>query len=108
VTFTGPALTAARAREIARQVSSADPAQVREGLALPKGQPLDPALVPGLAALTSLTIDPASFHLIGNNVAQATARVSPAGQPVASWVVDLVFIGENWKIAATQPVGVQK
>lgn len=98
------ALTPERAAELGAQVRSADPVQVRQALALPEDQKLDPALIPALASLKGLTIDPATFKLLGDKVGQATAHVQQQGKAPTTWTLDLLLVDDSWKIAATRPV----
>lgn len=81
-------------------MTSGDEAQLRQAFVLPDGQPLDPALAPGLAGLT-VTIDPATYQPTGADTATAEAVVTDAAGATSTWDLELMLTDTGWQIIDT-------
>lgn len=97
-----PGITEKQVQTITTALNDDDPAVVRTALAVPPGQPLDPALVPGLQALRPIAIDAATLAPLDSGTLQADAHVGAAGDRT-TWHVFLTQVDGVWKLAATTP-----
>jgi hypothetical protein len=96
-------LSAARAEEIAAQMTSGEEVQVRLAVVLPVGQPLDPELVPGLAGL-QLDIEPDTYTPTGADTATATATATDGAGAVTTWTLNLLLTDDvGWQVLDTVP-----
>jgi hypothetical protein len=96
-----PALTAERADQLGAQLASGDEAAVRQAIALPPGQDLDPAFVRGLAALR-LDIDERTFTETEPGEATVDATATTGGATNA-WTVRMARVDGAWLIVSTAP-----
>lgn len=97
-----PAISKSDVDSISSALNSGDPAVVRSALALPPGQPLDPALVLGIKKLQPIQIDAATLQSVGVGTWRAAAQVGEGAQR-AKWTVFLTKADGAWKLAATAP-----
>ncbi|MCO7219364.1 hypothetical protein [Klenkia sp. PcliD-1-E] len=94
-----PALTEERAGYLAGGLTSGDEAAVRDVLALPDDQALDPAAVGSLAGL-DMAIDTATFAPASEDTASVSATV---GDGTTTWTVYLALVDGDWVIVSTEP-----
>lgn len=99
-----PALTADEAAELAAGLASGDPERVRRALTVPADQPLDQALVDGLAGQRSISIDTTTFVTTSDEAATVDAVLVDAAGTSVTWRLTLLYADDGWRIAATAAV----
>lgn len=98
-------LSVASARTLETQVRSGDDASVKAALAVPAGQILDPALVSGLAAMKSLTIEQSKFRQVDAMSAVVPITTVDSAGKSTTWTTTLVLVNGSWRIGLTDPAG---
>lgn len=88
------------ATELDADVASGDETRVRDALAIPEGQPLEPGFIEAISA-ADLTIDPTTLVVVADDYATAHATATGPDGQTATWLVDLVVVDGRWTIAAT-------
>ncbi|MCW2904518.1 MAG: hypothetical protein JWO67_6783 [Streptosporangiaceae bacterium] len=99
-----PPLTSQRADKLSSDLAAGSEAPLRDALAVPSGQSLDPAAASQIAALAPIRFDAATFHKIDAQNATVIGTVThpPAGQP-ATWTFTLTFAGGAWRVVDGGP-----
>ncbi|MFD9698230.1 hypothetical protein [Lentzea sp. NPDC059081] len=97
-----PAFTQAEADTLVQEASSGDETRLRDAVALPPDQPLNPDASARLRALAGLTIDATTFHQEADDVAIVAATWQQPGSTQSRWSVRLVRTDQRWKIAFTE------
>ncbi|WNV84886.1 hypothetical protein [Umezawaea sp. Da 62-37] len=92
-------LDPADAARLADEVVSGDERRVREVVALPSEQELDPAAIAGLAAMGPLAFDLGTFRDRGDGRAEVVARDGAQMR----WLVGLLVVGGQWRIELAEP-----
>lgn len=83
---------------MASDLASGTDAGVRDAVALPPTQPLDPAAAARLKALGRVTFDVKTFHNRTDGIATVTAHL-PGGN---RWNVTLIDENGQWKIGSAR------
>jgi PBP1b-binding outer membrane lipoprotein LpoB len=104
-TPTAPPLTTAQASALSQQLTVGTDAALRQAIAVPSGQAVDPQAARQLAAMGPITFDISTFHALDAGTATVVGTLAhpPAGQP-ARWKFTLVFVDKAWRISNTEPV----
>jgi hypothetical protein len=98
-----PPLNKQRGDQIARDLDIASADSLRDAIALPAGQVLDPAAGDQLRSL-GITLEVSTFHDNGDGTATVTAHLAhPAAGAPADWTVHLIDEDGQWKISLTEP-----
>ena len=98
-------LSVASARTLETQARSGDDATVKTALAVPANQKLDPALVSGLAAMKSLTIEQSKFRQVDDLSAVVPITTVDTAGKSTTWTATLVLVNSTWRIGLTDPAG---
>jgi hypothetical protein len=103
-TRSAPALTAKRADALSSDLAAGNEAPLRDALAVPSGQALDPAAAAQIAALAPITLDQKSFSQLDARTGTVTGTVAhpPAGQP-STWTFQLAYIAGKWRVVDGTP-----
>jgi hypothetical protein len=99
-----PPLTGPRAVAMSDQLAAGTDAGLRSAIAVPSGQPLDPAAARHLAAIGPITLDPATFrYLDARNAAVAGPVAHPPTGMSPTWTFTLTYVASQWKLVDGKP-----
>jgi len=97
-------LSSARAATLSEQLTSGKEAQLRDALALPSGQVLEPAAAQQLASLGSISFDLATFMYLDGRTAEVRGKVAtPPAEMSRDWTFTLLYLGQEWKLVDGRP-----
>lgn len=94
-----PPLDQARAKRLSDDLASATAEGLRDAIALPSGQALDPAAGAQLRAQGPITFAVATFRDHGDGTASVVAH---AAATHGTWTVTLIDENAQWKISLTE------
>ncbi|MDQ2837851.1 MAG: hypothetical protein M3Y77_17365 [Actinomycetota bacterium] len=101
---TSSPLTSQRASTLSSELTAGSDAALRDAVAIPSGEALDPNAARQIAALAPITFDPASFHQVDGQNAMVDGTVShPAKGQSSKWTFQLTYAGGSWRLVDGHP-----
>lgn len=99
-------LNSPSAAALANRITSGDETALRSALAVPSGQPIDPAAVTQFAAVGPITFDLSSFQYLDPITATVVGHVAhPPPGVAAEWTFTLIFVAPDWRLVDGSPRG---
>jgi hypothetical protein len=95
-----PALTAQRAEALGADLASGDAARVRDAIAMPAGQSVDPGAAAALAKLR-VRVDASTFAANGPRTATVSIAVTDASGTETRRLCALLYTADGWQLVDT-------
>jgi len=97
-------MTVSQASQLSVGLAAGTDAGLREAVAVPSGQTLDPGAAKALAGLGPVTFEVSTFTRVDAATATVTGSVAhpPSGES-STWTFTLVFVDGAWLVSDAEP-----